>query len=116
MKASDRFFVEGVICSVRDRDLRVANLSVGGFFVATDHPPPLAEILDVDLTLGERAPFRFTGKVSWVNNVAEPKSDELPNGFGIKILKIAFPDKLAIVDHLKRIVHHEDGARGSQAR
>jgi Tfp pilus assembly protein PilZ len=116
MKASDRFFVEGVTCGLHGKELPVANLSVGGFFAATDQPPALGQLVDMDLTLGRRASFRFTGKVTWVNEQDQPKQTELPRGFGVKILRIDFPDKLAIVDHLKRIVHDEDGSPGHRAR
>jgi Tfp pilus assembly protein PilZ len=116
MKASDRFFVEGVPCGLHGKQLPVANLSVGGFFAATDQPPALGQLVDMELTLGTRAAFRFTGKVSWVNEQTHPKPTELPRGFGVKILRIDFPDKLAIVDHLKRILHDEEGGAGHQSR
>jgi hypothetical protein len=116
MKASDRFFVEGVRCRVLGAHLPVANLSVGGFYVATEQSPILGQILDLEMVLGERPPFRMSGRVTWVNDPARPGGTELPRGFGIKIVRIDFQDKLAIVDFLKRIVHHEDGASGSQTR
>jgi len=116
MKASDRFFVEGVRCQALGAELPVANLSVGGFYVASDAIPILGQIVDLEMALGERPPFKLSGRVSWVNDPAEPRAAELPRGFGIKIVRIDFQDKLAIVDFLKRIVHQEDGASGTRAR
>jgi hypothetical protein len=116
MKASDRFFVDGVRCRILGTDLPVANLSVGGFYVASEQTPILGQILDLEMVLGERAAFRMSGRVSWVNDPAEPQAAELARGFGIKIVRIDFQDKLAIVDFLKRIVHHEAGASGTRVR
>lgn len=116
MKASDRFFVEGVRCRVLGSELPVANLSVGGFYVASDQTPILGQIVDLEMALGGRPPFRMSGRVTWVNEAEEPRTSELPRGFGIKIIRIDFQDKLAIVDFLKRILHEEDGASGTRAR
>ena len=116
MKASDRFFVEGVRCRVLGAELPVANLSVGGFYVASEALPILGQIVDLEMALRERASFRMSGRVTWVNEAGEPPATELPRGFGIKIIRIDFQDKLAIVDFLKRIVHQEDGASGAQTR
>jgi len=117
MKASDRFFVDGVRCRVLGSELPVANLSVGGFYVACEQTPILGQIVDLEMTLGERPPFKASGRVTWVNNDPQlPQASELPRGFGIKIIRIDFQDKLAIVDFLKRIALEEDGAPGSRAR
>jgi len=116
MKASDRFFVDGVRCTVLGAQLPVANLSVGGFYVASDQTPILGQILDLEMGLGDRPAFKMSGRVTWVNDPADPQAAELPRGFGIKIIRIDFQDKLAIVDFLKRIVHQEDGASGTRAR
>jgi Tfp pilus assembly protein PilZ len=102
LKGTDRFIVEGVVCTLHGNPLRVANLSVGGFFAATDAPPPLAELLELDLTLKGRPPFRVMGKVMWINDAKAPRSPDLPRGFGFKIQRIALPDKIALVDFLKR--------------
>jgi len=102
LKSTDRFPVEGVVCTVHDRTVPVINLSVGGFFVATDAPPPLGELLDLELALTDRPPFRVVGKVIWVNDAVGPRAPDLPRGFGFRISRIALADKLAIVDFLKR--------------
>lgn len=76
------------------------NLSVGGFFVATDRPPVLGQLVELSIKLPDREPFKVVGKVSWVNR--DERTRDLPVGSGIKITKIEFPNKLAIVDYLKR--------------
>ena len=102
MKASDRFFVKDVHCHFDGEDCRVANLSVGGFFVAHPRPPVLGQVFELDLTLGARGAFTLLGKVTWINDPRKPKAPDLPQGFGVKIARIDFPDKLAILDLLRR--------------
>ena len=102
MKGSDRFFVDGVICRIHGVALRVANLSVGGMFVATDLSLVVGQIVDVELTLKDRPPFAAVARVSWVNEPPTPKATDLPQGAGIHITRIGMADKLAIVDFLKR--------------
>jgi Tfp pilus assembly protein PilZ len=102
LKSTDRFLIEGAACTVHGQVLPVVNLSVGGFFVATATPPPAGELLELDLALKARPPFRVTGKVVWVNEAGKPRAAGMPRGFGFKITKIALPDKIAIVDFLKR--------------
>jgi PilZ domain-containing protein len=102
LKSTDRFLVEGVVCTVHGRPLPVANLSVGGLFAATPSPPPPGELLELEVALKTRPPFRVMGKVIWINEAEAPRAPALPQGFGFKILRIALPDKIAIVDFLKR--------------
>ncbi len=42
------------------------------------------------------------GRVAWVNDPEAPRNPALPPGCGITITKIAFTDKLAIVQLLRR--------------
>ena len=102
MKSTDRFLVEGVVCTVHGRQLPVVNLSVGGLFAATASPPPPGELLELEVALKGRPPFRVMGKVVWINEAEGPRAPGLPRGFGVKITRIALPDKIAIVDFLKR--------------
>lgn len=102
MKAKDRYVIEDVVCRFDGLLRPVADLSLGGFFVVSDQPPMPSQVVELELMLGERPPFRVLGKVCWINSAAEPKAKDLPRGFGVKITQIAFPDKLAIVDLLKR--------------
>ncbi len=102
MKASDRFFVKDVFCRFDGEACQVANLSVGGFFVAHPRPPVAGQFYELEVLLGERGSFTILGKVTWINDPRKPKAPDLPQGFGVKIARIAFPDKLAILDLLRR--------------
>lgn len=113
MKAAERYFIDGVSCVLSGRVMPVANLSVGGLFAATgDEPPMLGQLVALELSLKGRASFPLLGKVTWINDPARPKAPDLPQGFGIKITKIAFPDKLAILDLLKRSAENAKRVRG----
>ncbi len=101
MKATDRYRVADVTCELSGQSHLVLNLSVGGFFIATDRPPGLGQLVELSMTLPEREPFKVVGRVSWVNREEPGMRRELPGGSGIKITKIDFPNKLAIVDYLK---------------
>jgi hypothetical protein len=102
LKGTDRFVVDGVVCAVHGATLKVANLSVGGLFAASRSAPPLGEVLEMEVALKGRPPFRVLGRVAWINEAKEPKAPDLPQGFGFKIVKIALPDKVALLDFLKR--------------
>jgi Tfp pilus assembly protein PilZ len=102
LKSSDRYFVEGVRCSLDGAPLRVANLSVGGLFAATENPPLAGQLVELQLALLDNEPFRITAKVTWVNDPDDPRAPHLPQGFGAKITRISLPDKVAILDLLKR--------------
>jgi len=101
LKSTDRFLVQGVACTVHGRPVPVVNLSVGGLFAATTTPPPAGELLELEVTLPARPPFRVMGKVIWINEAEQPRASGLPRGFGFKITRIALPDKIAILDFLK---------------
>ena len=103
MKATERFFVNGVVCRYDGRGLPVANLSVGGLFAATERPPLRGQVVSLELDLGDSHTHPILGTVTWVNNGNDPRAPELPAGFGIRITKIDFPAKLAIVHVLKRL-------------
>ena len=102
MKATDRFLTSDIACLLNGRLMPVLNLSVGGFFVATDDPPAPGQVIGLELRLAKRSPFGILAKVTWINRPDTPKARDLPQGFGVKITRIAFPDKLAILDVLKR--------------
>lgn len=103
MKASDRYLVDGISCRLDGVAMPVANLSVGGFFAATPQPPMKGQVVGMDLCLPDREPFEVVCRVTWINDPDRPKTPSLPQGFGVKITRIAFPDKLAILDVLKRL-------------
>ena len=102
MKATDRFLTSDIACLLNGVLMPVLNLRVGGFFVATDDPPMPGQVVGLELRLGKRSPFGVLAKVTWINRPKAPTAPDLPQGFGVKITQIAFPDKLAILDLLKR--------------
>jgi len=61
------------------------------------------QVLSVELRLGPGRSFPVLGKVTWWNDREAGPNLELPPGFGVKIVRVAFPDKLAILDVLKRL-------------
>jgi Tfp pilus assembly protein PilZ len=108
-----RFFAENVYCTVEGRMLRVANLSPGGLFAATARPPEQGQIVLLELQLGRKEAFRVMGEVSWVNRGRDPKSHDLPEGFGVRFTRIAATDREAIVEVLRR---SDPVLRGTQRR
>lgn len=100
MKARDRFFVDGVTCRVDGQTYRVANLGTGGFFAASDTPPRLGQTLVMDLILPKRGACRIVGEVSWINASGQ-HPDELPPGFGIRMVRLDPVDRDAIEDLLR---------------
>lgn len=101
MKGTDRYRVDGVSCRVDERLLKVVNLSVGGFFVETEEPLPLGVSLNLELALPRRPPVRMVGLVAWINHRDKPRNKHLPPGFGIKILRISFAEKMALLAALR---------------
>jgi Tfp pilus assembly protein PilZ len=102
LKGTDRFVVDNVACAFQGTTVPVANLSVGGLFAVTNTPPPQGEMLEMDVAIKGRPSFRVMGKVAWINDAKGKKVADLPLGFGFKIVRIALPDKVALVDFLKR--------------
>jgi hypothetical protein len=101
MRSTDRFSIEDVRCDVAGASLAVTNLSVGGFYVACEPPLPMGHSVAFDLVFGDGWRASAVGRVAWVN-AQESTTPGLPMGCGITITKIAFPDKLALVDRLRR--------------
>ena len=114
MKATDRFIIDGVVCELDGRQLEVANLSISGLFAITDLAWTPGLHVEILLRLPARAPFGLLGLVSWTNDPAAPRAPDLPQGLGIRITRIALPDKVALLDLLKRTspgnVRHRGGA------
>lgn len=102
MKAADRFDIVGATCLLQGERWSVLNVSVGGLFVATPHCPVKGQFVDLELELPGREPFTVAGVVSWINDPAAPRAPELPQGFGLRIHRIALADKVALLDLLKR--------------
>jgi hypothetical protein len=103
MKATDRHFVDEVHCVLEGANelMRVANLSVGGLFAATKHPPELGKLVTVELRLPRRDCW-LMGKVSWVNEPSKPINASLPEGFGLMFTRVPAADQAAIRDVLRR--------------
>lgn len=102
MRATDRFPVEGVTCSLEDQAMRVTNLSLSGLFAATERPPLAGQVVSLELSLPGHGPFTVVGAVSWINPRETPRAPELPPGFGLRITKMELLAKVAILDLLKR--------------
>jgi Tfp pilus assembly protein PilZ len=103
MKATDRRFVEDVRCVLEGENaiMRVANLSVGGLFAATKHPPDLGKLVTVQLRL-PRHDCWLVGQVSWINEPTTPINPALPEGFGLMFTRVPAADQAAIRDVLRR--------------
>jgi hypothetical protein len=108
MRSTDRFSLADVTCHIGGHALAVANLSVGGFFVVCEPPLPLSQSVAFDLAFADGWRASAVGRVVWVNGGSAAPTSGLPTGCGITITRIAFPDKLAIIDRLRR-------ARGTAA-
>jgi hypothetical protein len=115
VKSSDRFFVDGVACLYDGAARPVANLSVGGFFVATERPPMKGQVLELELQLGARRTFRVLGTVTWVNDGTSRAGTDLPSGFGAKITRIELGDKVALIDLLRRAEEGSTPGRPSRS-
>jgi Tfp pilus assembly protein PilZ len=111
MKGNDRYQIPGLTCTIDGRTQPVANLSVGGFFVETSEPLVIGRIVTALLGLKDGVAFEVTGKVAWVNNNVRPRVAHLPPGFGLKIQRISFRDRMEIVRVLG-----EAGVRARRAR
>ena len=102
MKASRRFFTEGVFCVFNGKAMRVANLSTGGFFAASDDTLSVGQVMVLELQLSPRETFRVVGEVAWINDPANPVAPNLPKGFGVRFSNIANADKETILQVLRR--------------
>jgi Tfp pilus assembly protein PilZ len=102
VKPTERYLIDDVTCRLDGDGLRVANLSVGGLFVATGRPPLEGQVVRLTLELGDEQGHEVVGTVTWINHGRDPRAKDLPAGFGVRITKIGLPAKLAIVNALKR--------------
>jgi Tfp pilus assembly protein PilZ len=117
MKATDRHFVEEVSCVLEGAHevMRVANLSVGGLFAATQNPPALGENVTVELRLPKHNCW-LTGRVTWINEPKNPINASLPEGFGMMFTRVPPADQTMIRDILRRSENmmSPSSARGTQ--
>ncbi|MGH9884801.1 MAG: PilZ domain-containing protein [bacterium] len=101
MRGKDRFNFNGIQCEIGDVPMPVANLSLGGFFVASEHPIAPGQVIAVHLVFPSRS-FPLHVKVAWVNEGPTPKHPQLPTGFGVSIKQIDLGDKLALIELLRQ--------------
>jgi hypothetical protein len=103
MKGTDRYVVEGVSCGVGGERLRVVNMSVGGLFVATNGPvPPLGQSMVIEVYLpGRERGLSVTACISWINEKVNPRLPRLPAGFGVKIQRVGFKEKMELLHFLR---------------
>jgi Tfp pilus assembly protein PilZ len=101
MKSYDRFIIPGARCQLGGETFLVADLSLGGFFVACPLPLATGQVvaLDLEFTDGTRVPV--VGRVAWVNE--NDKHPGRPPGFGVEVTRIALADKLHLVALLRNI-------------
>ena len=111
MKGNDRYQIPGLTCTIDGRTQPVANLSVGGFFVETSEPLAMGRIVTALLGVKDGLAFQVTARVAWINSTVRPRVAHLPPGFGLKIQRISFHDRMAIVRVLS-----ESGVRAKRAR
>lgn len=68
------------------------DISEGGLFIATQHPPCAGEMVDVELNLPEAGHHKIVGIVRWVR-IAQDASEGCPAGCGIEWVMI-WPEAL----------------------
>jgi hypothetical protein len=102
LRAGDRFHVDGVTCELGGETLDVVNLSLGGFYVASNRAPIPGQVVATRLHLPGGVTVNAWGKVAWVNGVEHRVHRGLPPGCGIQAVRVSFGDKLAIVAALRQ--------------
>jgi hypothetical protein len=99
LKATGRFYVEGVFCHLNGQTLRVVNLGQGGLYAVARRSQPRAnDTVLLDVRLRSRAPFQVVAEVCWVNDPAAPRSPDFPPGFGARFTRITREDGNAIAE------------------
>jgi Tfp pilus assembly protein PilZ len=114
LRDKDRFTFHGVHCQMDGETHRVANLSLGGFFIAAERPVAPGQVIALSLQIGERT-IPLHVKVAWVNEGPVRKQAGLPTGFGVSIKQIELRDKLAIIEVLRRASTSPRGPAGVRA-
>jgi hypothetical protein len=101
MKGLDRYRVEGVPCRIDGRLFEVVNMSVGGLFVAAEAGVySVGNKLQVALILPNQAPVEMAGVVAWINEANAPRVPALPSGFGVRLVRVGFTDRMALLTFL----------------
>lgn len=102
IRGKDRYRLPGLRCTIDGRTRPVVDLSVGGFFVESTELPALGRVVTALLALGDGIALEISGKVAWINDAVLPRVPDLPSGFGVKIQRISFGDRLKIVRVLSK--------------
>jgi Tfp pilus assembly protein PilZ len=111
MKGNDRYQIPGLTCTIDGQTMPVVNLSVGGFFVASSEPLTLGRPVTAVLGLRDGMAFEVSAKVVWINGALRPRVAHLPPGFGLKVQRMSFPDRMELLRILA-----EAGIRAKRAR
>jgi Tfp pilus assembly protein PilZ len=111
MKGNDRYQIPGLTCTIDGNALPVVNLSVGGFFVESSEPLLLGRTVTAVLGVRDGMAFEVTAKVAWINCTVRPRVPHLPPGFGLKIQRMRFRDRMEVLRVLG-----EAGIRAARVR
>jgi uncharacterized protein (TIGR02266 family) len=69
------------------------NLSTGGLFIETQHPPPINTPLTLEFNLpGRHISVRCRGRVAWLNLPGRKLQPALPAGMGVQFLDLSLED------------------------
>ena len=121
MKGSDRCHADDAYCTLRGQTLRVSNISPGGLFAVSHHPPKAGDTLVIDVQLPHRT-LHLEGVVCWVNPAERPLTFTVPPGFGVQFSEVGLGDSRALSEYIRRADTvlrdpHDDRARhGADAK
>lgn len=108
----------GLMVSLKDKhgvtELQTTNVSLHGVHIITDHPPPVRQLVQLNIDLGSFGAVEVMGMVAWHRYGDEdaPDGDGLP-GMGIEFFAMPGEDR----DSWTRFVHalREAGETGASA-
>ena len=101
MKGSDRCHADDAFCTLRGQMLRVCNLSAGGLFAVSHHPPAAGDTLALDVQLPRRT-LHLQAVVCWINPVDKPVTYAVPPGFGVRFCEVDPGDLSALAEYIRR--------------
>ena len=101
MKGSDRCHADDAFCTVRGQMLRVSNISPGGLFAVSPHPPVAGEAVALDVQLPRRT-LHVEGVVCWINPAEKPLTRSVPPGFGVRFCGVDPNDLHALSEYVRR--------------
>jgi len=101
MKGSDRCHADDAYCTLRGQTLRVSNISPGGLFAVSPHPPGAGDTVAMDIQLPHRI-LHLEGVVCWVNPTERPLTLTVPPGFGVRFSEVGPGDSRALSEYIRR--------------